>query len=340
MKKLIKFYYEKYQENKNHSTAKKYVQHTFAKKVANNASWGNETMTTAGGVRVESGDFAICFKPTAYELQSKSRDQLDGYRIDCGVFQNDGQNSLMLPLFWNNFTYQFANGGETLAPVQPVTLGPGTPTIDALATVKDSLGADNGLPKDIILLTDGDYRNAAIFSKYNKYSSKIYLIAKEIVNRKIGGKEVGFYPIAYGAGMDVNKLRNDFNGYFTKYYVAGDEQALAENFKEILETVIQKTAVQTDVDSSHSLQFIGEDGKIQEYKQDGVYKIILELKGENKSPITITFDTSGKNVGDVKPLETIYQDGVVKLENTWQQQFGDNPDELDAYNDKTITLFV
>ena len=98
--------------------------------------------------------------------------------------------------------------------------------------------------------------------------------------------------------------------------------------------------MQTNTSQSHSLQYVGEDGNIQEYKQDGVYQIVLELKGKDKSPITITFDKSGNNSGGVKPLDSIYQDGAIKLENTWQQLFGSNPDELNSYNDKKITLYV
>ena len=346
-KYLIQQYYKNYQETKNHTETMTQMQDLYAKKDVNE-SWGKYYGIYA--------DFAVYYVPPS-EYEKNNIDSKNGYRIDCGVFQGDKNNSMMLDSFWEQ-KFSFTNSDGTVEHYngcEKAILGPGTPTIDALATVKDSLGT-NKLPKDVILLTDGDYANSAILSDYKKYSvisqknpriTRTHLISKEIMEKSFEEKEAGFYPIAYGAGLSIDQLRGDFtdrdnNGkeYFTKFYVAGDEKALAANFAEILADVIQKTQVQTNTSQSHSLQYVGEDGNIQEYKQDGVYQIVLELKGKDKSPITITFDKSGNNSGGVKPLDSIYQDGAIKLENTWQQLFGSNPDELNAYNDKKITLYV
>ncbi len=347
-KYLIQQYYETYQKTKNHNEAMIQMQDKYAQKDIN-ASWGKFSGNYA--------DFAVYFMPPSrYERELQPQpDPNPGYRIDCGVFQGDKNNSMMLDSFWKQ-EFSFTNSDGTVENYngcEKAILGPGTPTIDALGTVRDYLGS-NQLPKDVILLTDGDYANNAILAKYSAYSTlkdprkaRIHLIAKEIMEKSFEEKEVGFYPIAYGAGVSIDQLRGDFtdrdnNGkeYFTKFYVAGDESALAENFKEILSQVVKKTEVQTNTSKSHTLQFVGEDGKIQEYKQDGVYQIVLELKGKDKTPITITYDNSGNNTGGVKSLDSIYQDGAIKLENTWQQLFGSNPEELNAYNDKRITIYI
>lgn len=348
-KYLIQQYYETYKKTKDHNEAMIQMQDKYAKKNVN-SSWGKFSGIYA--------DFAVYFMPPSqYEREKQPEpDPNPGYRIDCGVFQGDGKNSMMLDSFWQQ-KYSYTNPDGTVEHYngcEKAILGPGTPTIDALATVKESLGS-NPLPKDVILLTDGDYANNAILSKYSAYSTisaknprktRIHLIAKEIMAKSFEDKEVGFYPIAYGAGLSINQLREDFTDrdskkeYFTKFYVAGDEKALAENFAEILANVIKKTEVQTNTSESHSLQYVGEDGQIQEFKQEGIYQIILELKGKDKTPITVTFDKSGNNSGGVKSLDSIYQDGVIKLENTWQQLFGSNPDELNAYNDKKITVYI
>lgn len=319
-KLLINEYYNNYQITKNHDSSRIQIHDIYAKKNVN-SSWG---------VNSNSGDFAVYYKP----ISKWEKDKDDGYRIDCGVFQGDKNNSMMLDSFWQK-DFSFTNPDGTVEHYngcEKATLGPGTPTPDALIEVRDNYLYKTEIPKDIIILTDGDYS-----SNYD-IGVEAGRIKNDPKKNTIGGKEIGIYPIAYGAA--VSKFQGQFQGNYTNFYRAGNEEALVANFAEILANVIQKTQVQTNTSQSHSLQYVGEDGNIQEYKQDGVYQIVLELKGKDKSPITITFDKSGNNSGGVKPLDSIYEDGAIKLENTWQQLFGSNPDELNAYNDKKITLYV
>lgn len=332
-KYLIQQYYQNYQKTKDHNATMIQVHELYAKQLNPNvnSSWG--AYKWQSGKRIGTGDFAVYFKPfTSYEINNK--DAGDGYRIDCGVFQGDKNNSMMLDSFWQQ-KYSYTNPDGTVEHYngcEKATLGPGTPTPDALIEVRDNYLYQTEIPKDIIILTDGDYS-----SSYN-IGTEAGKIKNNPTKNTIGGKEIGIYPIAYGAA--VKNFKGQFDGNYTKFYVAGDEKALAENFAEILANVIKKTEVQTNTSESHSLQYVGEDGQIQEFKQEGIYQIILELKGKDKTPITVTFDKSGNNSGGVKSLDSIYQDGVIKLENTWQQLFGSNPDELNAYNDKKITVYI
>lgn len=83
---------------------------------------------------------------------------------------------------------------------------------------------------------------------------------------------------------------------------------------------------------------------MKDYQIDGVYKIVLELKSNdsNKETRNIIYSATGDGTKNEKPLDNIYdsETKTIKLERTWEENFGTDPAELKAYNDKVMTIYI
>ena len=225
------------------------------------------------------------------------------YYIDCRILNP-------------KFAYLFRNG--TNSTNSAPTLGYGTCTPIALQRAYEYIqeNKEDGIPKDFLIMTDGDANISLNFTSTTNNSSIINTIKREmtfysnlIINTFIKDRTVGVYAV--GFSPDANGFDGYFGGNITRYFSATEIGALSESFAAVFEEVNLKNRT------------VITDGKISDE-----YSNVLEIKIE----VYNSRNTSMKKVFSYTP------DGPYMLSNIYANQMLNLKEAFDLIdNDRSIT---